>query len=653
MTRRYRRYRDGPDPLAPPFDVAGVLDDIGDRVLDGADPRQALRDLLRSGPQDGRGMDDLLRRVRQRRRELAESGRLGGTLEEVRRLLDQAIGTERAALFGDPDDDARLREAQLDALPSQTARAVSELREYQWRSPEAAQTFAQIDELMRQEVLDAQFAGLREALTNPDPQAQQQIKDMLADLNAMLSAHARGEDTDEQFADFMQRHGQFFPDNPQSVEDLIESLARRAAAAERMMNALSPQQRAELNELMQQALGEDLDLQRELDQLAAGLRANRPDLFGGQAADLSGQRPMGMGEATDVLSELSDLDALAESLAQNYPGASIDDVDEDAVRRALGRQAVDDLQALRRAEKELEKAGYLTRSDGRLDLSPKALRRIGQTALRRVFASLSAGPRGEHDIHEAGAAGELTGASRSWQFGDEQPIDVVGTVRNALRREGRQRPVRLQPDDFTVLETERRSRAAVVLLVDQSFSMVMNDTWRDAKVTALALHALAASQFPQDAICVIGFANMARQIRPEELASLDVPGFQGTNLQHALMLAGRFLDRHPDAEPVVLLITDGEPTAHLQRDGDWHFSYPPSPETISVTLAEVDRMTRRGATLSIFRLGDDPRLERFVEHVARRNGGRVLAPASDRLGDYVVADFLRSRRRIAGVRRAG
>jgi uncharacterized protein with von Willebrand factor type A (vWA) domain len=331
-------------------------------------------------------------------------------------------------------------------------------------------------------------------------------------------------------------------------------------------------------------------------------------------------------------------------LNQDYPGASIDDVDEELVRNALGRQAVDDLEALKRMERELERAGYLTRTGGQSELTPKAVRRIGQTALRRVFSSLQAGPRGNHDIHDAGASGELTGASRQWRFGDEQPLDVVKTVSNAIRRNGIGDQVRLDVEDFEIRETETRTRAAVCLLVDQSFSMVLNDTWREAKTTALALHALAESQFPQDAICVIGFANMARMVPAAELASLDVPGFQGTNLQHALMLAGRFLDKHPDAEPVVLVVTDGEPTAHLERDGQWTFGWPPSPETLAVTLAEVDKMTRRGASMSIFRLGEDPRLEQVVDGVARRNGGQVFASSGNRLGDYVVTDYLARRK---------
>jgi uncharacterized protein with von Willebrand factor type A (vWA) domain len=267
-----------------------------------------------------------------------------------------------------------------------------------------------------------------------------------------------------------------------------------------------------------------------------------------------------------------------------------------------------------------------------------------------VFASLEGSGRGDHDVHDAGAAGELTGTTRAWRFGDEQPWDPVGTVRNALLRNASagvaptgSRRIRLHADDIEVRETERRTRAAVALLVDQSFSMVMNDTWRAAKTTALALHALASSQFPADAIEIIAFANLARRIQPHELPDLDANEVQGTNLQHALMLAGRFLDKHRDAEPVVLVVTDGEPTAHLDADGEWWFSWPPSVETVSVTVAEVDRMTKRGVPLSFFRLGDDPRLARVLDDVARRNGGRVLAPEGDRLGDYVVSDYLRAR----------
>jgi uncharacterized protein with von Willebrand factor type A (vWA) domain len=641
---RYGAWHDGPDPLAPPYDVRRALDAVGDDVLAGASPSDALRSLLRRGSEDGRrGLDDLMRQVRERRRELRRSGRLDGTLEEARALLDTAVGQERAALFPDPSEDARWRETQLDALPSDPARAVRQLADYDWRSAEARETYERIRELLRSEVLDAQFRGMKQALSGSDPTSMQQVKDMLADLNAMLEADARGEHTQEQFDAFMARHGELFPDQPANLEELVDSLARRAAATERLLNSLSPEQRDELAALMAAAM-EDMDLAREMSQLGSSLRARRLDLDWAGQERMRGDGPLGLGDATTALSELADLDELESALAQEHAGASLEDVDEEAVRRALGRRAVDDLEALRRLERELEEQGWLNRSGGRLELTPKAVRRLGQTALRRVFSSLQSAGRGSHDVHDAGAAGERTGATRAWAFGDEQPLDVVRTLGNTVRRGGPARPLRLAVEDFEVVETERRTSAAVSLLVDLSYSMVLRNTWGAAKSTALALHSLVTSQFPQDAVQVVGFASYAQVLQPTELAGLDWSTVQGTNLQHALMIAGRFLDKHPDSERIVLVVTDGEPTAHLMRNGRTWFDWPPAPETIELTLAEVDAMTRRGATINVFSLDDDPRLMAFNEEVARRNGGRVFAPSAERLGDYVVSDYLRLRR---------
>jgi Uncharacterized protein with a von Willebrand factor type A (vWA) domain len=649
---RYGEYRDGPDPLAPPYDVRAALDEMGDAILSGATPMDALRDLLRRGlpgMPNRRGLDDLLRRVRERRRELRERGRLDGTLERARALLDKAIGQERAELFPDPSDDARMREAELDALPSDTAGAIQRLSTYQWRSAAARQTFEELRDLLRREVLDTQFRGMREALANPDPQAMERVRQMMSDLNDMLDRDARGEHTQEDFDRFMEKHGDFFPEKPRNLEELVDILARRAAAAQRLLASLTPEQRAELQALMQQTL-EQAGLAEQMRRLGDALYARRPDLIWDTPERMTGDQPLGMADATTALQELSDLGELEAALRQDYPGARLDDIDEAAVRRALGRSAVDDLEALRRIERELEEQGYLRRQRGRLELTPKAVRRLGETALRRVFANLDAGRRGDHDQHDAGAAGELTGASRPWRFGDEQPIDVVRTVVNGVRR-GAIRPaegragVRLSVDDFEVAETERRTAAAVCLLVDLSYSMALRGTWAVAKQTALALQALVSMKFPQDAVQIIGFSNYARVLQPDELASLDWDMVQGTNLHHALLIAGRHLDRHPDFEPVVLIVTDGEPTAHLMRNGRNWFEWPPSKETIELTLAEVDKMTRRRATLNVFMLAADERLRAFVDEVARRNGGRVFSPSAERLGEYVVRDFLRARTR--------
>jgi uncharacterized protein with von Willebrand factor type A (vWA) domain len=644
MTRaRYGEWHGGDDPLAAPYDVSDAIDQVGDAVLDGLSPAEALAQLMRRGLSGNRGLDDLLRQVRERQRRARRAGRLDGTLEQVQELLDRALEAERRALFPDPSDEARLAEAELDALPNDTARAVRELSEYTWRSPEAQAAYNEIKDLLRREVLDSQFRGMKQALQGGDPETQQRVKDMLGALNDMLDADARGQDTSQQFDDFMSKYGEFFPDNPQSLEELVDSLARRAAAAQRLMNSLSPEQQAELSELMHQAM-QDSGLAGEMARLSDQLRARRPELDWQGRQRMRGDTPLGLGDATTALEEAADLDELAQMLSQEYAGASLDDVDPELLERALGRNAVDDLSALRRIERELQQQGYLQRSGADITLTPRGMRRLGETALSRIFARLHADGRGDHDTRDAGAAGDPTGATRQWQFGDEQPFDVVRTVRNAVLRTGTGTPVRVEVDDFEVIETERRSGAAVALLIDLSYSMALRGTWAAAKSTALALHTLVSTKYPQDAIQIIGFSRYARVLRPADLPTLSWDMVQGTNLQHALMLASRHLSSHPDAEPVVMVVTDGEPTAHLMPDGNAWFDWPTHPETTAATMAEVERVTRRGATINVFMLDDEPGLVRFVEAMAARNGGRVFTSDGDRLGDYVVSDYLRARK---------
>jgi len=642
---RYGAWHGGRDPLEPPFDVRRALDEIGDDVLAGASPGEALRRLLQQGtgdPDGLRGLDELRRKVRRQARQARRRGRLDGTLEQVRELLDRALAAERRELFPDPDDSARFAEAQLDALPDDPARAVRELSDYQWRSDEARQAYEEIKDLLRREVLDSQFRGMRDALRGASAEDMARIREMISALNDMLEADARGQHTQEQFDRFMAEYGEFFPENPADLAELVDTLARRAAAQQRLLDSLSDEQRQELADLMAGAMG-DAGLAGELERLQQGLRAARPDLRWGGRERMDGDRPLGLGDATGALQEIADLEELDAMLDQDYPGASLDDIDPELVERALGRQAVDDVEALRRIERELQRQGYLNRSGGQLELTARAVRRLGATALRRVFSVLDSGGRGTHDVRDAGAAGEPTGSSRGWEYGDEQPLEVVRTVRNAVLRAG-PGPVKLAVEDFEVIETERRTSATVALLVDLSYSMALRGTWGAAKATALALHSLVTTAYPQDKIEIIGFSNYARVISPTELAGLSWDMVQGTNLQHALMLARRHLDRYRDGEPVIMVVTDGEPTAHLSRDGHPEFAWPPLPETLAVTLAEVERCTRRGATINVFMLDEEPALVRFVDELARRNGGRVFSPRPERLGEYVVSDYLRARR---------
>ncbi|CAL9528113.1 putative protein [Actinosynnema sp. ALI-1.44] len=639
---RYGRYVDGPDPLAPPTDLRAAMDELGREVMEGASPESALRELLRRGLPGQRGLDDLTSRLWQRRAAIQRRHRLDGTLQEIRRLLERALEAERAALFPDPDDEARFREAQLDALPQGTAAAVRELAEYDWRSPRAREAYEQIQNMLGKELLDQRFQGMKQAMENVSPQDVERIKDMLDDLNALLAAHAQGQDTPEQFQDFMREHGEFFPENPRDVEELIDALAARSAAAQRMMNSMTEQQRQELNALSQQAFGNS-GIGRQLSTLDSLLQGLRPGEDWTGSARFRGNQPLGLGEGAQAMADLAELDALAEQLAQSYLGARLEDIDLEALVRQLGDEAGVDARRLAELERELRRQNLLERApDGTLRLTPKALRRLGETALRGVIDSVRA--QGRRDNTRAGAAGELTGGTRPWRFGDTEPWNVPRTVTNAVLRGGTGE-IGLDVVDVEVSETEQRSRAAVALCVDTSWSMVQDGRWVPMKRTALALHHLVRTRFRTDALQLITFGRHAEAVDIGQLTALEGVWEQGTNLHHALLLASRHVRRHPDAQPVVLVVTDGEPTAHLEADGEAEFFYPPQPRTLAKTIAEVDGLAKLGAAITVFRLGDDPRLARFVDVVARRSGGRVVAPDEDGLGAAVVSDYLRSRRR--------
>ncbi|WP_179475872.1 vWA domain-containing protein [Mycolicibacterium vinylchloridicum] len=648
---RYSAYTGGPDPLAPPVDLRDALEQIGRDVMEGTSPRRALSELLRRGTKGTKGADRLAAEVNRRRRELLNRNNLDGTLQEIKQLLDEAVLAERKELARALDDDARFAELQIEALSPSPAKAVQELSEYNWRSPEARQKYEQIKDLLGREMLDQRFAGMKQALENATDADRQAVNEMLDDLNDLLDKHSRGEDSPDDFNDFMRKHGQYFPENPKNVEELLDSLAKRAAAAQRFRNSLSADQRAELDALAQQAFGSQ-ELMNALNRLDSHLQAARPGEDWTGSSEFSGDNPLGMGEGAQALADIAELEQLADQLSQSYAGATMDDVDLDALARQLGDQAAIDARTLAELERALMNQGFLDRgSDGQWRLSPKAMRQLGQAALRDVAQQLS-GRHGERETRRAGAAGELTGATRPWAFGDTEPWNVTRTLTNAvLRRAGADAdgPLRISVDDVEVSETETRTQSAVALLVDTSFSMVMENRWLPMKQTALALNHLVSTRFRSDALQIIAFGRYARTVTAAELTGLEGVYEQGTNMHHALALAARHLRRHPNAQPVVLMVTDGEPTAHLE---DWDgqgtsvfFDYPTHPRTKAHTVRGFDEVARLGAQVTIFRLGNDPGLAHFIDQVARRVEGRVVVPDLDGLGAAVVGDYLRSRRR--------
>lgn len=651
---RFGRYTGGPDPLAPPVDLSEALDAIGEDVMAGYSPERAMREALRRGGKDTTGLDDLARRVAERRRELTQRHHLEGTLQEARQLLDRAVLAERKQLARDirmDDGDRALAEMQLANLPSSVAAAVSELTTYPWQSSQARQDFERIKDLMGRELLDQRFAGMKQALENATDEDRAAIRQMLDDLNELLEAHRRGEagadEQQAQFDDFMAKHGSFFPENPRTVEELLDSLAQRAAAAQRMRNSMSPQQRDELDSLAQQAFGSP-KLMDSLARLDGTLQSLRPGEDWGGSEQMEGTEGLGLSEGTGVFQDLAELDALTEQLSQSYEGSTLDDIDLDKLTRQLGEEAVVDARTLKELETALRDAGTMRRgSDGQLRLSPKAMRQLGKALLRDIAHKMS-GRHGNREVRQAGAAGELSGATRAWAFGDTEPWDVTRTMTNAIVRttaEGgsTRTGVRLEIGDVEVQQTEGRTQACVALLVDTSFSMAMDGRWVPMKRTALALHTLISTRFRQDALQLIGFGRHAEVMEIDHLTGLEAVWDKGTNLHHALLLAARHFRRNPHAQPVLLIVTDGEPTSHLEPDGEVYFDYPPDPMTVAHTVRELDTTVQLGAQTTFFRLGDDPGLARFIDAMAQRAGGTVIAPELEDLGAVVVGSYLGSR----------
>ncbi len=643
---RFRRY-DGGDPLAPPVDIAEALDAIGESVMDGVSPERAMREFLRRGGRNQTGLDELARRVAKRRRELLQRNNLNGTMQQVKELLDAAVLEERKQLVRDAeldDSDRAFAHLRLDNLPASPAAAVTELADYQWQSREAREKYEQIKDLLGRELLDQRFAGMKNALENATDADRAAVNAMLADLNGLLEKHRFGEDTPQDFADFMAKHGEYFPENPADIDELLDALAKRSAAAQRMLNSMTAEQRQELMELSAQAFGSP-ELMAGLAQLDSNLQALRPGEDWSGSADFEGDQGLGLGDGTGVLQELSDLDDLAEQLSQAYPRSSLDDIDLDKLARRLGDSAAVDAKTLRDLERALREDGALRRdSAGDLKLTPKAMRQLGTSLLKDAASRLS-GRQGQRDLRQSGAAGEASGATREWAFGDTEPWNIPRTVLNGIqRRLSNPADARLVViGDVEVAESEARTQAAVALLVDTSFSMEMDGRWVPMKRTALAVHTLIRSRFRGDHLQLIAFGRHAQVMDIEELTALEARWNKGTNLHHGLLLANRHFRKHPSAQPVLLIVTDGEPTSHLEPDGSVYFAYPPHPQTIELTIRELDTAARLGAQTTFFRLGEDPALGRFIDGMARRAGGRVVAPELDDLGAAVVQSFLGDR----------
>jgi len=648
------------------LDADALLSKLTDDLLYHGELDAALRRLLQDGLRDPdgnrlAGLRELVERLRQRRREELANHDLGGVYDDIAKALREVVETERAAVdnldrqareSGDPrrqdvtGQAMAERRMELDLLPPDLAGQVKALEAYDFVSPAAARRFQELMDELRQQLLDSRFQQMAGAMGNVTPEETARFKDMLAALNTMLDERSRGEEPD--FEGFMAQYGDFFPENPQTLDELLGAMARRMASMQAFLNSLTPEQRAQLQSLSAQLL-DDMDLRWQVDRLTQHLRG----AFPGEGWDRRVETgrgagdPLAMSEAVDLIDRLGALDQLEHLLSSAPSPGALAEVDIDVARELLGDDGARSLERLAELARMLTDAGLIENREGSLELTPRGLRAIGRNALSDLFRGLEKDQVGRHQVEREGPGHERSYSTKPYEWGDPFNLDIQKTLRNAVTRGGTGTPVALVPEDFEVERTETLTRSSTVLLLDLSLSMPMKDNFQAAKKVAIALHSLISTQYPRDFLGLVVFGEVARTLRPADLPRVSWDFAFGTNIQHALLLARKMLCRQPGTRQV-LMITDGEPTAHILPGGEPFFSYPPSPETVRATLAEVARCTAENIRINTFMLDATPDLQAFVERMARMNRGRVFFTTPQNLGSYVLVDFLEQKRSLRG-----
>ncbi len=672
-----------------------MVDALSDELIADGDLWSALRRLYRWGDQgklDGRvpGLQELLEKLRKQRSEELARHNLGSLLDQISQRLQDIVDTERTGIEErlnrelvapeseqpdpgeagqqpseqgptererpqqSPSVDPALRKLLeqvankrmqfLDSLPPEPAGQLRELSEYEFMNPEAAAKFAELQQMLQQQALQQQFQGMKQAMEGMQPEDLQRTREMVRDLNEMLEQRMRGMDPD--FQSFKQKHGRFFPPDINALDELIEHLQKQRAQMQSLLDSMSPEQRRQLEELSENLLKDDA-LRSELAQMAAMLdQLLASDQFA-NSYNFSGSQPLGLQQAMELMERMQGLDGLEQQLDAAMYSRGPGSVDVDAVRELLGPEAAQQLEQLQGLTRVLEDAGLIQRKGDQWELTPRAIRRIGQQALQDIFGKLSRDRFCGHKTDRQGVGGDRMDESKPYAFGDPFLLDMKQTMMNAVRREGSGTPLRLDPADFEVYRTEYNTQSSTVLMIDMSRSMMLRGLFFAAKKVALALDSLIRGQFPRDNLYIIGFAYVAREMKPADLPAITSTEYEyGTNLEHGLMLARRLLARHPGNKQVIV-VTDGEPTAHLEG-GRVIFNYPPLRETYQATLAEVNRCTKERIVINTFMLDRSPYLASFVEQLSKLNRGRAFYATPERLGQYVLVDYMSNRRKNLG-----
>ena len=670
----YRSYRysrwDGTQELFD-IDANDLMDQLSEDLLKQGDVMRALRELFRNGAQNREGMQmtglrDLMERLKNQRRQQLQRHNMDSVVDDLKERLEEILRTERQGI------DRRLEQAQdqlehsdeadrpqredlyklleqraqrnrdkLDNLPDGLGGQIQELMEYDFIDPEAQQMFQELLDLLKGQMAQNISQQMRDQVQNMSPEEMAAMREMMRQLNQMIRDKMSGREPD--FDGFMQQFGPMFgPNPPQSFDELMELLQGQLSQMQSMLESMSPEMRRELEDALNSSL--DPATQREMAEFASLMEQLMPMDELRRQYPFLGDDSLTMEQAMEMMGQFQDLDQLEQALQQAMRTGDLDDVDPEKLAELLGEEARQAWEQLDRLRQILKDAGYIT-GDDNLELTARGMRRIGQKALREVFAELKKDRLGGHEVDTRGSGGDLLGETKPYEFGDPFQLDLQATVKNAILRAGPTVPVQISPKDFEVYRNEHMTRTATAVLLDQSRSMGLFNNFQAAKKVTMALFALIRSQYPRDTLHVIGFSDYAREIKEEDLTKVNWNSWvSGTNLHHALMLSRKLLSNEKGGSRQILLITDGEPTAHLEGDRAY-FSYPPSYRTEMETLKEVKRCTHEGIVINTFMLENNYQLVNFVDRLTRINRGRVFYSSSENLGQYVLVDYLNNRKK--------
>ncbi|MER3438421.1 MAG: VWA domain-containing protein, partial [Chloroflexota bacterium] len=624
------------------YDLGSILDDI----------RERLQDVIKT---EREGIERRVAEGRERLQRAREQAQQGAANPSGASPADQAASADAAeAAGGDAYDEdlqrllenlAAKKREQLDQLPADPAGAIRGLQDYEFMDPAARQKFQDLLAMLQQQVLQQTFQGIQQALSEMTPEQIAEMRQMLRDLNDMLEAKQRGEDPG--FEQFMHKWGHVFGPDVKSLDDLLQRMQQQMAAMQQLMDSMTPEQRAQLQGLMQ-AIMEDPGLQAEMARLQENLAQTMHPEDWRRGYQFSGDESLTLAEAMRLMDRLKGYDDLEQELKEVRDWNDFANLDEDKVRDLLGEDALEQMQQLSQIAQLLEDAGYIRKTRRGYELTPQGVRKIGEKALLDIFSQLNKDRLGQHQLDRPGGPGERTDESKPYEFGDAFLLDLPKTVMNAVQRRGAGTPVKLDPRDFEVYRTEFVTRSSTVLMIDMSRSMFYSDCFTAAKRIALALDSLIRAKYPRDSLDIVGFSYLAEELKPSDLPTLTWNEFQyGTNMQHGFQLARKLLARHKGTNRQIIIITDGEPTAHMEN-GEVYFHWPPMPRTFQETLREVIRCTRDKITINTFMLERSPYMIQFVNDLMRINGGRVFVATPERLGEYILVDYVANKQKWIG-----